>query len=402
MKKKIISILDRYIDDKDISGASVLIYKDGKEYLRVDRGLADIKEKIPYSSDTIIRLFSMSKPITSAAAMILIERGLLDRLDPVSDYISTFSDQYYYDESGNKLPVSRPVTIGDLLDMTAGLSYPDKSSSTGKETDTVFADIEKHLDTPKEMTTLDVAEALGRSTLAFDPGTGFLYSSCADVLGAVIEKVSGMKFSLFLEKELFSPLDMKDTAFYVAPEKQNRLARSYVPSSHAGNLAENEQPVSDDDFHEYLGSYLGIKSRMKTPNAFESGGAGLASTLEDYMKFALMLLNGGSTPSGIRLLSPETVSFMTQRLSSERTKKAFLEAFDLKGFCYSNLLRIGSDPGLCDTLMSPGEYGWDGWLGPYFANFPQKKATLLIAIQRTNSGTYSLTRRIRNVVLSEI
>ncbi len=402
MKDKIISVLDRYIKDKDISGASVLIYKDGKEYLCIDRGLSDIKANIPYSKDTIIRLFSMSKPVTSAAAMILIERGMLDRLDPVSDYISTFSKQRYYDSKGNKHPVSRPATIGDLLDMTAGLSYPDKTTFAGTDTDVVFTDIGKKLDTPEEMTTLEVAEALGKCTLDFDPGTSYLYSTCADVLGAVIEKAAGMKLSEFMEKEIFSPLGMKDTGFYVPAEKQNRLARTYVPASHLKDLHEDEQPVTDDEIPEYSGNNLCIKSRMSTPNAFESGGAGLASTLDDYMKFAQMLLNGGSTPSGVQILSPATVSFMTQRSTSSPAHEAFLKRFDLNGFTYSNLLRIGIEPGLCDTLMNTGEYGWDGWTGPYFANFPKLNATLLIAMQRSNSGTYSLTRRIRNIVLSQL
>ncbi|MBR1523786.1 MAG: serine hydrolase, partial [Lachnospiraceae bacterium] len=406
MEEKIEQVLNSYINKNEISGASILVYMDGKEWCRIDRGLADVRAGVPYSLETIIRLYSMTKPITAAAVMILIERGLLDRLDPVSDYIPSFSGQRFYDASGNKRPVSCPMTIGNLLDMTGGLSYPDNNTLAGADAGLVFDEIEKKLDTENEMTTIEVAEALGHCTLAFDPGTDYLYSTSADILGAVVEKVTGMRFSEFLSMEIFEPLDMSDTAFYVPKSMQSRLARSYVPVSHLHELPDNEKPCSDASFPgneslridgslpEYLGNNLGIKNRMETPPAFESGGAGLASTLDDYMKFAQMLLNGGSTHDGYQILSPATVDFMTARKPSPGVEKGFCKMFDLTGFTYGNLLRIACEPGVCDTLMIPGEYGWDGWLGPYFANIPSKNATILIAMQRTNSGTFALTRRL--------
>lgn len=402
MQELITSVLDTYIENKDISGASVLIHRNGSPFLRIDRGLSDIKAGTPYSPDTIIRLYSMTKPVTAAAVMILIERGLIDRLDPVSDYISTFKDQRYYDADGNKHPVSRPVTIGDLLDMTSGLSYPDRNTFAGTDSAAVFDEIEKRLDTGDEMTTMEVAEALGRCTLAFDPGTSYLYGTSADILGAVIEAVSGMKCSEFMSKELFKPLKMHDTSFYVPEEKQSRLARSYIPACHLPDLPENERPFTDDSFPEYLGNSLGIKNRMASPNAFESCGAGLASTLEDYMLFAEMLLRKGVTPDGTRLLEEAAVEFMTKRRDLPAVLEGFHKSFDLSGFSYGNLLRIADSPDRSETLMVSGEYGWDGWLGPYFANIPEKNAAILIAMQRTNSGTYSLTRRLRNIILSRL
>ena len=198
MREKLEKLLDRYIGSDEISGASVLLYKDGREYLSLQKGYADTMAGIPYSNDTLIRLYSMTKPITSAAVMILIERGLLERLDPVSDFIPSFASQRYYTPDGRKKPVSRPMTIGDLLDMTGGMSYPDESTPAGADAGLVFRDIEERLGTKNEMTTQEVAYALGSCTLAFDPGTDYLYSTCADILGAVVEKVSGMKFSLFL------------------------------------------------------------------------------------------------------------------------------------------------------------------------------------------------------------
>lgn len=403
MKDRIAAIIDSYIEKKEISGASVLVCQDGKNLLSVDRGMADTKNGIPYSPDTIIRLYSMSKPITSAAVMILIERGLLDRADPVSGFISSFKDQKYFDKNGEKKPVSREMTIGDLLDMSGGLSYPDETTPAGREAAALFKEIEKRLGTKDEMNTLEVAEAIGRLTLAFDPGSEYLYSTSADILGAVIEKVSGMSFSEFLNEEIFEPLKMTDTGFFVPADKQSRLARSYVAASHIKTgPADNELPMSEDGTDEYLGNYLGIKNRMETAPAFESGGAGLASTLRDYMSFAQMLLNGGTTPQGVRILSPATVEYMTKRMRPAAINEGFHKSFGIYGYTYSNLLRICYAPEEAVTMTFKGEYGWDGWLGPHFANIPSKNATVLFGMQMTSFGTFSLTHKLLNVIATEL
>ena len=401
MKKRLSEVIDSYIEKGEISGASVLLHKDGKRLLSLNSGFADRKNRIPYSGDTIIRLYSMSKPITAAAVMILIERGLLDRLDPVSLFIPSFKNQHHYDSEGSRHPVTREVTIADLLDMSSGLTYPDDSTPAGREAAELFDRINKKLGTDEALSTSEVAEAIGSLTLSFDPGSDYLYGTSADILGAVVEKVSGSKFSEFLEKEIFGPLGMKDTGFFVPGEKQPRLARSYVAESHLKNgPAPHEKPISDDGTHEYLGSHLGISNRMEKAPAFESGGAGLCSTLTDYMRFAEMLLQGGTTPEGHKILSAETVRYMTERRRPCNIDRSFHERFGLYGFTYSNLLRICVSPEEGDTIMFKGEYGWDGWLGPYFANYPSKNATLLIAMQMTDFGTFSLTHKIINIVAS--
>ena len=279
----------------------------------------------------------MTKPVTSAAVMILLERGLLDRLEFVKDFIPSFAEQYFYDGKGEKRRVTRDMTIGDLLDMTGGLAYPDEETPAGIEAGKLFEKIVNKLDTPGEMSTLQVAEEIGKLTLAFDPGSAYRYSTSADVLGAIIEKKTGIRYSDFLKEELFKPLEMGDTGFYVPEDKQSRLARTYVCRRHRDTgLKPNELPLSEDGTHEYKGCFLGIKNRMETPPKFESGGAGLASTLEDYMKFAEMLENKGSY-KGKRILSPETVRFMTERRSRGSIIDSFHDAFGLHGFTYSNL-----------------------------------------------------------------
>ena len=241
------------------------------------------------------------------------------------------------------------------------------------------------------MTTREVADKLAGCTLAFAPGSSWRYGTSADVLGAVVEVASGMKFGEFLEKELFGPLGMKDTAFWVPEDKQSRLAAAYEEVVEKGRKA----------LVRYEGNHLDISNRMEKPPAFESGGAGLASTLDDYMCFARMLLGEGMG-NGIQILMPSTVRYMIGAELMKTQQAAFDQWLGLEGFSYGNFMRICKNPGYACGLSREGEYGWDGWLGCYFANFPKEKMTLLIGIQKKDAGTFSLTRKLRNMVLAEL
>lgn len=192
-----------------------------------------------------------------------------------------------------------------------------------------------------------------------------------------------MRFGEFLEERIFKPLGMQDTAFYVPQDKQTRLSKVYEPTS--------------DGLKEYHYPHLGIQNRMALKPAFESGGAGLVSTIDDYKVFSQMLLHKGSF-HGVTLLSPKTVEFMTGAHLSSSLQDYVNQWENLPGYTYANLLRIMTDPGTAVSLGSKGEYGWDGWLGPYLTNDPANRMTLLIMQQKTGSGTTEYTRRIRNVV----
>lgn len=300
--------------------------------------------------DTIIRLYSQTKPVTATAAMILMERGMLDLGQMVSDFLPSFACPRVC-VSGIVQAAAMPLRIIDLLKMTSGLVYPNEASIPGQQTAAVFAELDRRLFTDHEMTTQEVADALAGCVLAYEPGRSWGYGTSADVLGAVVEVVTGMSFADFLQKELFMPLGMADTAFWVPADKQERLASVY------------ETVVGTDgkpSLKRYEGNHLGIHNDMAKVPAFASGGTGLASTLEDYMKFARMLLREGED-NGVRILKPQTV-----------------------------------------YLAKLGEYGWDGWLGAYFANFPGENMTILMGTQKKDAGTFALTRKLRNVILSTI
>ena len=234
------------------------------------------------------------------------------------------------------------------------------------------------------MGTVEFCNRLGKQPLAFQPGTGWRYSTCADILGAVVEAVSGKRFGQFLKEELFEPLGMKDTDFWVPEEKRDRLVTCYrrIP----GGLKEHR------DLHLAVGRY------DRAP-AFESGGAGLVSTLDDYAAFAGMLMNNG-TYKGKRILSPAAVRFMTAPRLSPEVRRYLWDA--LCGYNYGCLVRVCDRPGSSGIFNEEGEYGWDGWLGTYFANLPASGVTFLLNQNSPDTGTAGVTRKCRNILAAEL
>lgn len=379
-------LLEEAIEKKQIAGANLKILHHQTEYAYVESGYADIENKIPFTRNTIMRLYSMSKPITGAAAMLLFEQGKLDLMQPVSDFLPGFAHQTVETPDGI-LPTPREVNVKDLLSMSSGLSYGDNTIA-GQAVAGVIQNAIERLDSDHEMTTQEFANRLGTCPLSFVPGSQFMYGTSADVMGAIIEVVSGMRFSEFLAKYFFEPLEMYDTAFWVTPDKQPRLAKVY----------------DCDGKNVTLFTYpnLAISNHMKHAPSFESGGAGLTSTLEDYSKFASMLLNHGSY-HGTQILQPATVEYFTTSRQLPWQRDGWWQSWTgVGGYEYDNFLRIMHEPQLCDRFSTMGEYGWDGWLGPYFANHPSKDLTFLLGVQKKDAGTFSLTRKLINYTLSHI
>lgn len=387
LEKKMQTMLQCAVDDLYVAGANLLVLKDGQEVAYCEAGYADIEKRITISRNTIFRMFSMTKPITGAAAMLLMERGLIDLADPVHQYLPGFKKQQVATENG-MVPVIRDMTIKHLLSMTAGLSYPNPATQAGREAAEVFEQLDQRLFSENPMTTQELANALGSCSLGFHPGESWMYSTCADVLGAVIEVVTGMRYGEFLNKEFFEPLGMKDTSFYVPENKQNRLAKLYIKESEA--------------FVEFHTNHLGNQYKGQKPPAYEAGGAGLTSTIDDYAKFTTMLINRGEY-DGRRILSPNTVDFFTTGELLPHQQKDMWKGWEsLAGYSYSNFLRILKHPNLAYLNGRKGEYGWDGWLGTYFSNLPEDNVSFLLMMQKKDAGTTSLARKLRNVVMAEL
>ena len=380
---RITDILAAAVDNRECAGVNVLLRRHGEEVLYTQAGMADIEAGRLIQRDSIFRLYSQSKPVTAAAVMLLCERGLIDLMDGVDKYLPGFRNPQVVDAKGNLTRAYRAPWIMELLGMTAGLSYPD-ADPAGQYAARVFEEAHEAIRKGGGIPTVEFMNRLGEQPLAFQPGTHWRYSTCADVLGAVVEVVSGKRFGEFLREELFIPLEMHDTGFYVPEEKRERFVTCYVRGK--------------DGLTPWTGMNLACGVYDRDP-AFESGGAGLVSTLEDYSHFADMMMNGGVW-NGRRILSPASVKFLTTPQLSDDVRRDMWDS--LSGYSYGKLCRVCVEPERVAGLALPGEYGWDGWLGSYYANFPHEGITLLSMQNTTDTGTAGVVRKVRNALLAAL
>ncbi len=383
LQEKLSGCLRQAVENHEAAGVSLLIIRDGKELCHVREGYADIASGKLLRRDSIFRLYSQTKPITAAATMILADRGIIDLMDPVEKYLPGFANPRVVHADGTVRPAVRGPWIIELLSMTSGLCYPDVDPA-GQYAARIFEEDQRQIADGGGMSTLEFCNRLGSEPLAFEPGTHWRYGTSADILGAVIEAATGRRFGDFLREELFEPLDMKDTAFQVPEKKRDRLVTCYrrVP----GGL------------EEFSSLHLAV-GRYDLDPAFESGGAGLVSTLDDYAAFARMLMNGGET-DGKRILSEAAVRFMTAPQLSGAVRRDVWDS--LGGYNYSCLMRVCDHPGRAALFTEKNEYGWDGWLGTYFANLPDRKITFLLAQNVTDAGTTAVTRKCRNILAASL
>ena len=331
-----------------IPGAIVLIQQHGRPVYLENFGVRGVESKRPMSADTIFRLYSMTKPITSVVAMMLVDDGKLALADPVSKYIPAFADVKVGvekpDDSGKPVlvlePVTRPITIEDLLRHTSGLTYGFYGDSAVRKLYANSGLFEGDFDNAA------FAERIARLPLAEQPGTLWDYGHSTDVLGRVIEVVSGKTLFQFEKERLLDPLGMSDTAFYVADQPKWPLIAEPMPADR------------------FVGPVAGIRDPT-VPRRWESGGAGMVGTMGDYARFAQMLLNGG-TLDGRRYLKPETVALMTSDHIGPQTKIARDHLYFPgagSGFGLGFAVRTEHLP---DPSWPLGEYRWDGVAGTFF------------------------------------
>jgi CubicO group peptidase (beta-lactamase class C family) len=346
-----------------IPGAIMLIQQHGHPVYFENFGVRDVATQLPMTADTIFRLYSMSKPITSVAAMMLVEDGKLSLDDAVSKYILAFADVKVgvekLDQDGKPglvlEPLNRPITIKDLLRHTSGLTY-------GFYGDGAVRKLYMNSDLFRgDFDNAEFAERLAKLPLAEQPGTLWDYGHSTDVLGRVIEVVSGQSLFQFEKQRLLDPLGMTETVFYVADAaKRPRIA----------------EPMPDDRFDTPV---VGIRDPMQ-PRRWESGGAGMVGTIGDYARFAQMLLNGG-TFEGRRYLKPETIALMTSDQIGPETKIArdyFYFPGASAGFGLGFAVRTSPYPG---TSWPLGEYRWDGIGGTFFFIDPKDDMFVIFMVQ---------------------
>lgn len=387
MQKKLDSLLEHDLKKGQYIGANAAVYKDGNCLYSRSVGFADRENNQLMTENSIFRIYSMTKPVTAVAALQLMERGMLHPDDPVSYFFPGFAHARIFTDDGKIQPASRDITVRDLLNMTSGLPYANISNPTQRAVDTLYKQMEVLRGTEAAWDLEEYCERMAEIPLEFTPGSRWDYGTSADILGGVIQKASNMEFRQYLQKHIFSPLGMTDTDFYVPEDKQERFAASYCFS---------ETGLVRDD-----GCYLGLNDFRSLPD-FISGGAGLSSTITDYARFACTLAEGGTSPDGVRLLSPAAMAYL-------RTPQVFGEKFQkdqqwesLQGYGYGNLVRILMDPAKAGTFANRGEFGWDGWTGTYFCVDPAEKLAILFWIQVACAGTSRTAKCMRNIVYANL
>ena len=355
-------VMQQYVDRGTFAGIVTLVARRGQVAHLESFGWQDLETKRPMTAGTIFRIYSMSKPITSVAAMILCEEGRLRLADPLSRYLPEFKDARVMVSRGGAdydlVPARREITIHDLLTHSGGLSYGSDEQSP---LDKLYREALERIDKEEEPVLEKWMQAFARARLplAFHPGTGFRYSMSIDVLGYVIQLASGQAFDDFLKERIFDPLGMVDTAFWVPPEKVDRLAALYGPDEAGGLKA--IPPMGG--------------GKITQPNRNPWGGGGLVSTAGDYFRFGQMLLNGGEL-EGVRLLGRKTVEWMLQNHLPEgiHPMGELANGFGLGG-------AILLHPGLSHRPGSPGKFGWGGAANTEWWIDPPEELQCLIMLQ---------------------
>jgi CubicO group peptidase (beta-lactamase class C family) len=379
--------LDRYVQDGRLPGWQVLVARDGALAHLAQGGLRDVEAGLPVEPDTVWRIFSMTKPITSVAAMMLWEEGAFELKDPVHRFLPAFRDMRVFrggSSNGPETePATEPVRMWHLLTHTAGLTY---GFHYAHPVDTMYRDRGYEWGVPPGVDLAAACEQYASFPLLFHPGTEWNYSVASDVVGRVVEVIAGAPLDVVLAERVLRPLGMDDTAFWAAEGAAERLAALYTPDPDTGRATRFDR----------MGAYA-----LRPPDCL-SGGGGLVSTIGDYHRFTRMLLGGGEL-EGLRLLGPRTLALMT---SNQLPGGADLE--DLGRRMHSETTFEGVGFGLGFSVVrdpvggrfpaSPGEFAWGGAASTAFWVDPVERLTVIFMTQLLPSSTYSLRAQVHQLV----
>jgi CubicO group peptidase (beta-lactamase class C family) len=381
-------IRQRYLDTGRLPCAAILIERRGEVAHTSLQGYMDVERGRAVTEDTLFRIYSMTKPITSVALMMLVEEGAIALDDPVHRYIPQWRNLGVY-EAGfigtfRTRPASAPMRIVDLLRHTSGLTY-----GLQQRTNVDAAYRKFGFGDPAGTSTLDaMIEGLAKIPLEASPGEVWNYSVSTDVLGYLIGKVSGVPFEDFLRQRIFAPLGMTDTGFHVPPEKASRLAACYVATP------DGRMQLQDDP----------LTSRYLKAPSFVSGGGGLVSTTADYLRFCRMLLDGGVLEDA-RLLSPKTVELMTAnhlpggKELPEMSVSLFSET-GYSGVGFGLGFAVTTNPARSLLPGSVGDFSWGGMASTCFWIDPREQLIVIFMTQLMPSTLYNLRRELRTLVYS--
>ena len=365
--------MQEFEKDERISGVVTLVSRRGHIVHNDVLGWQDVESQTPMRRDTLFRIASMTKPITSVAVLMLVEEGKIGLEESIEPWLPELaSPRVLRDPAGalaRTTPAPRGITVRDLLTHRSGLAYA--FTSTGPLSKALTSG--GLLGSSSTLSPDEWMKRLGKLPLAYAPGTRWHYSLSTDVLGVLVERVSRMPFPEFLRTRLFEPLGMHDTAFEVPAEKLDRLATLYAIDEKTRKVVTTDRPP---------------QSKLASPPAFASGGGGLVSSADDYLRFGRMLLGKGQL-DGVRILSPRMVERMTtNHLTEEQRKVPFLGMDFWGGQGFGLGVSVVDDPtrAIGSELVSKGTHGWGGAHGTWYFVDPQEELVAVMMIQLTNGG----------------
>jgi CubicO group peptidase (beta-lactamase class C family) len=377
----------RYVADGRLAGWLVLVSRGGKIVHLSSCGRRDREAEAPVEIDTLWRIYSMTKPITSVAAMMLYEEGLFELKDPVSRFIPSFVDMRVF-KSGSHInplttPATEPVRIWHLLTHTSGLTY---GFHYNHPVDAIYRAAGFEWGSPPDADLATCCDKWASMPLLFEPGTEWNYGVSTDVLGRVVEVVSGLTLDRFFAERIFEPLGMSDTAFWVAESEQSRLAALYGPHP------TTRQAVRLDAMGELA----------KRPPAALSGGGGLTSTAADYHRFTQMLLRQGEL-EGARLLGSRTLRYMTRNhlpggVDLETIGRPLFAETTFDGVGFGLGFSVVDNPVANKVLSSAGEFAWGGAASTAFWVDPAEELTALFLTQLVPSSTHPIRSQLKQLV----
>lgn len=383
--KRVDSYLSGLVESNQLAGVAAYLFRHGKSAYQYCTGWLDKEKAIPLKEDAIYLTCSLSKTFTIVTLMTLYEKGLFRLEDPVSRFIPEFKDVTVAEEyfgSTRFVPAKREMTVEHLCTMTSGLPYPSSSSISAKEFGRLLEKFEKQ--NGREPTTLEKAKIAAKTPLSFHPGEGWLYGFSSDVLGALIEVISGKHLGEYMKEALLDPLGLTDTGFFVPKEKRSRLITCYTYDGKSLKPY-NDRPAPD------------------APPAFESGGGGVYSTMGDVARFSRMLLQDGEL-DGTRILSRKTVELIRCNHLDEEQLRQFHGLFypRFKGYGYGLSVRTMMHPEKEGLNGSIGEWGWDGMMGTWHFIDPAEDMVAVFMMQRIPGGHEDLPKLFMQAVYGAI
>ena len=326
--------MDEAIEKSGLPGIDCIVYQDHKEIFRHVSGYMDVENKIPMAPGALYNIYSATKVITCVAAMQLVENGLMLLTDPVHKYLPEFEHMQVKYGTWAFKPAASPMLVADLFKMTAGISYDGETPHLKKLKE----------DTQGVYTTREFATALAKEPLLFDPGQGWNYGFCHEVIGAIIEVVSGKSFGEYLRENIFDPLGMKDSGFVVPEEKKSRLAPQYFYNAETNTAAK-----------------MDVKSlAANNSDKYESGGGGLIMPAEDYILFGDALACGGVGVNGARIISKNTINLMSKNQLKGKALEDYKNNGSIEGYGYGLGFGVVYNQADALSLRPEGVFSWGG------------------------------------------